>query len=39
VQGEGGQTRGIIGIRDTVKCIHVARENPVNSGELRMLTR
>ena len=35
VYGEGGQTCGIIGIRDTVRCIQLACENPVNRGEFR----
>lgn len=33
VHGTGGQTRAFIHIRDTVKCIKLALENPPQSGE------
>lgn len=33
VHGTGGQTRAFIHIRDTVKCIQLAIENPPNKGE------
>src|SRR5256714_8630580 len=33
VYGPGNQTRGIIDIRDTVRCIELACENPANRGE------
>ncbi len=33
VHGTGGQTRAFIHIRDTVKCIELAIENPPQSGE------
>ena len=34
VYGEGGQTRGIIDIRDTVRCIQLACENPAEPGRV-----
>jgi hypothetical protein len=36
VYGPGSQTRGIIDIRDTVRCIELACENPANRGEFRV---
>lgn len=39
VYGEGGQTRGIIDIRDTVRCIQLACENPAEQGELRIFNQ
>jgi UDP-sulfoquinovose synthase len=33
VHGTGGQTRAFIHIRDTVRCIELALENPPQSGE------
>ena len=36
VYGKGGQTRGFLDIRDTVRCIEIACENPANSGECRV---
>jgi UDP-sulfoquinovose synthase len=33
VHGTGGQTRAFIHIRDTVRCIQIALENPPNRGE------
>lgn len=32
VYGTGGQTRGLIDIRDTVECIRLACENPADAG-------
>ena len=34
VYGAGGQTRGMIDIRDTVRCIQLACENPANRGRV-----
>ena len=34
VYGKGGQTRGFIDIRDTVRCIELAIENPAPSGKM-----
>jgi UDP-sulfoquinovose synthase len=39
VYGSGGQTRGIIDIRDTVRCIQLACENPANRGEFRVFNQ
>jgi UDP-sulfoquinovose synthase len=39
VYGGGGQTRGIIDIRDTVKCIELACENPADRGEFRVFNQ
>jgi UDP-sulfoquinovose synthase len=34
VYGKGGQTRGYLNIRDTMKCVHLAATNPPERGEL-----
>lgn len=39
VYGEGGQTRGYINIRDTIRCVELAMENPAASGELRIFNQ
>ncbi len=36
VYGKGGQTRGYIDIRDTVRCIELACHNPAARGECRV---
>jgi UDP-sulfoquinovose synthase len=36
VYGTGGQTRGFLDIRDTVRCIELACLNPANPGECRV---
>jgi UDP-sulfoquinovose synthase len=36
VYGEGGQTRGFIDLRDTVRCIEIAAQNPAREGEMRV---
>jgi UDP-sulfoquinovose synthase len=36
VYGKGGQTRGFLDIRDTVRCIEIACENPASKGECRV---
>src|SRR5271156_2153568 len=36
VYGTGGQTRGFLDIRDTVRCIEIACENPAAKGECRV---
>ena len=33
VHGKGGQTRAFINLRDTVKCVQLAIDNPPQSGE------
>ena len=39
VHGEGGQTRGYINIRDTMRCIELALENPAKRGEYRVFNQ
>jgi UDP-sulfoquinovose synthase len=39
VYGAGGQTRGLIDIRDTVECIRLACENPADRGEFRVFNQ
>src|SRR5579859_5074243 len=39
VYGEGGQTRGYINIRDTVRCIELAILNPAAAGEYRVFNQ
>jgi len=39
VYGKGGQTRGFLDIRDTVKCIEIACLNPAKPGECRVFNQ
>ncbi len=39
VYGRGGQTRGMLDIRDTVRCIELAVENPPEAGEFRVFNQ
>ena len=39
VYGKGGQTRGLLDIRDTVRCIEIAVSNPANPGEFRVFNQ
>jgi UDP-sulfoquinovose synthase len=39
VYGKGGQTRGFLDIRDTVRCIELACLNPAKSGEFRVFNQ
>jgi UDP-sulfoquinovose synthase len=39
VYGRGGQTRGFLDIRDTVRCIEIACLNPANRGECRVFNQ
>jgi UDP-sulfoquinovose synthase len=39
VYGSGGQTRGFLDIRDTVRCIEIACHNPANPGECRVFNQ
>jgi UDP-sulfoquinovose synthase len=39
VYGEGGQTRGFIDVRDTVRCIELAANNPAGRGEFRVFNQ
>jgi UDP-sulfoquinovose synthase len=39
VYGSGGQTRGFLDIRDTVRCIEIACQNPAAPGECRVFNQ
>ncbi len=39
VYGKGGQTRGFLDIRDTVRCIEIACLNPADPGECRVFNQ
>jgi UDP-sulfoquinovose synthase len=39
VYGRGGQTRGFLDIRDTIRCIALAVENPPKPGEFRVFNQ
>jgi UDP-sulfoquinovose synthase len=39
VYGKGGQTRGFLDIRDTVRCIELAVANPAGHGEFRVFNQ
>ena len=39
VYGSGGQTRGYLNLKDTLNCIRLAVENPVEPGELRVFNQ
>jgi UDP-sulfoquinovose synthase len=39
VYGKGGQTRGYLDIRDTVRCIELACLNPAERGQCRVLNQ
>src|ERR1051326_9192361 len=39
VYGKGGQTRGFLDIRDTVRCIEIACLNPPERGEFRVFNQ
>jgi UDP-sulfoquinovose synthase len=39
VYGKGGQTRGFLDIRDTVRCIEIACHNPAARGECRVFNQ
>jgi UDP-sulfoquinovose synthase len=39
VYGTGGQTRGLLDIRDTIECIRLAVENPADVGEFRVFNQ
>ena len=36
VYGKGGQTRGYLNVRDTLRCVALAAANPADPGELRV---
>jgi UDP-sulfoquinovose synthase len=39
VYGEGGQTRGFLNIRDTLRCVELAVDNPAELGEYRVFNQ
>ena len=39
VYGQGGQTRGFLDIRDTVRCVELAIANPASTGEFRVFNQ
>jgi len=39
VYGKGGQTRGFLNIRDTLRCVELAVENPADEGEFRVFNQ
>ncbi len=39
VYGAGGQTRGMLNIRDTLACVTLALENPAAQGEFRVFNQ
>lgn len=39
VYGKGGQTRGYLNIRDTMKCVELAALNPAERGEMRVFNQ
>ncbi len=39
VYGKGGQTRGFLDIRDTVRCVELAIANPPEPGQFRVLNQ
>ncbi|MEO0969285.1 MAG: NAD-dependent epimerase/dehydratase family protein [Cyanobacteria bacterium J06639_18] len=39
VYGKGGQTRGFLDIRDTIRCIEIAISNPAAPGEFRVFNQ
>ena len=39
VYGGGGQTRGVIDIRDTVECLRLTSEQPAERGEFRVFNQ
>lgn len=39
VYGKGGQTRGFLDIRDTVRCVEIAIANPADSGQFRVFNQ
>jgi UDP-sulfoquinovose synthase len=39
VYGKGGQTRGLLDIRDTVRCMKLAIDNPAEPGQFRVFNQ
>jgi UDP-sulfoquinovose synthase len=39
VYGKGGQTRGFLNIRDTLRCVELATQNPAELGDFRVFNQ
>ena len=39
VYGKGGQTRGYLNLKDTLQCVDLALNNPVEKGDMRILNQ
>ena len=39
VYGKGGQTRGYLNLKDTLQCVDLALNNPVEQGDMRILNQ
>ncbi len=39
VYGKGGQTRGYLNLKDTLQCVDLALNNPVDRGDMRILNQ
>jgi UDP-sulfoquinovose synthase len=39
VYGTGGQTRSFLNIRDTLRCVELAAENPADAGDFRVFNQ
>lgn len=39
VYGKGGQTRGFLNIRDTIRCVELACDNPAQMGDFRVFNQ
>lgn len=39
VYGKGGQKRGFLNIRDTIRCVEIAADNPAKKGEFRVFNQ
>jgi len=39
VYGKGGQTRGYLNLKDTLQCVDLALNNPVDKGDMRILNQ
>ncbi len=39
VYGRGGQTRGYLNLRDTLQCVELAMNSPVERGDMRILNQ
>lgn len=39
IYGKGGQTRGVLNIRDTIQCVELALKYPADKGEFRVFNQ